>query len=535
MERSIEESSTSPVGLTVSQDEPTGCGAWALFNPHFRMHRFFVLSFICFLSFGSYFCYDMPAALADQIQKDMDVSASKYTLLYSLYSWPNTVLCFFGGFLIDRVFGLRAGTLIFSGFCIVGHFIVSTGAMLGPDYYWIMEAGRFVFGIGGESLAVAQNAYSVSWFKGAELNMVFGLQLSFSRLGSTLNMNIMTPIYNSFRSSFPSFEDYEVLGAALFVGFLLCIFSFMCGVIMWILDSRAARILKRKDAGTGEVIRITDVGNFPASFWLLSIICVMFYSAVFPFIAVGKIFFMGKFNLSDSSASLLNSIVYLISAGASPLCGFLVDRTGLNIVYLLISTIGTLVAHMLLAYTWANPWIAMIIMGICYSLCACALWPMAALIIPNHQLGTAYGMMQSIQNLGLALATLISGAIVESSGYLMLEVFFICCVFVAIISTVVLFLVDDYYGVGLNLTAKRRLKIEMEERDRAELMTNHSEVSSQADGSIHAEINYDVLSQPRDANALRHRLYSFVAPEAEEPVETFKARTTSLSRRSVVS
>lgn len=50
--------------------------------------------------------------------------------------------------------------------------------------------------IGGESLAVAQNTYAVSWFKGKELNMVFGLQLSFARLGSTVNFNVMGPLYN---------------------------------------------------------------------------------------------------------------------------------------------------------------------------------------------------------------------------------------------------------------------------------------------------------------------------------------------------
>jgi len=159
---------------------------------------------------------------------------------------------------------------------------------------------------------------------------------------------------------------------------------------------------------------------------------------------------------------------------------------------------------------------------------------MVALIIPTKQIGTAYGIMQSIQNLGLALATLICGAIAEQAGYLLLEVFFICCLFIALIATVVLYLIDDYYGVGLNLTAKARQRIEAEERDRAEMLANHSEASSQSE-SVHAEINYDVLTQPRDANALRHRFYSFVAPDAEEPVEMYKARTTSMSRRSLVS
>jgi len=45
-----------------------------------------------------------------------------------------------------------------------------------------MNAGRFIFGIGGESLASAQNAYAVSWFFGKQLNFVFGLQLSFARV-----------------------------------------------------------------------------------------------------------------------------------------------------------------------------------------------------------------------------------------------------------------------------------------------------------------------------------------------------------------
>ena len=153
----------------------------------------------------------------------MDVTAGKYTLLYSWYSWPNTILCFFGGFLLDRVFGLRAGALIFGAFCILGHAVVATAALIGPDAYRLMETGRFIFGLGGESLAVAQNAYSVLWFKGAELNMVFGLQLSFSRLGLTLNMNIQTPLYNYFRDSYSSWKSYQVLAATLYVGVVMCI------------------------------------------------------------------------------------------------------------------------------------------------------------------------------------------------------------------------------------------------------------------------------------------------------------------------
>ncbi|KAG7248528.1 hypothetical protein CRUP_027488, partial [Coryphaenoides rupestris] len=143
--------------------------------------------------------------------------------LYAWYSWPNVVLCFLGGFLLDRVFGIRLGTIIFSVFVCVGQVIFAAGAL--SNHFWLMEVGRFVFGIGGESLSVAQNTYAVNWFKGKELNLVFGLQLSMARLGSTVNMNIMGWVYNTA---------------------VTCFFSLACALVLGYLDKRAERILKKE-------------------------------------------------------------------------------------------------------------------------------------------------------------------------------------------------------------------------------------------------------------------------------------------------
>ena len=87
---------------------PAASGALqALCDPSHLAHRLVVLLLMCFLGFGSYFCYDNPAALQIQVKRDMQVNTTKFMLLYAWYSWPNVVLCFFGGFLIDRVFGIR--------------------------------------------------------------------------------------------------------------------------------------------------------------------------------------------------------------------------------------------------------------------------------------------------------------------------------------------------------------------------------------------------------------------------------------------
>jgi MFS family permease len=84
-------------------------------------------------------------------------------------------------------------------------------------------------------------------------------------------------------------------------------------------------------------------------------------------------------------------LIYLISAFASPLLGMLIDRTGRNISYVTIAIVTTILSHMTLAFTFIDPFIPIVVMGMSYSLLASALWPIAALIIPEYQLGTAYG------------------------------------------------------------------------------------------------------------------------------------------------
>lgn len=386
----------------------------------------------------------------------MKLNTAQFMQLYAWYSWPNVLLCFLGGFMLDRVFGIRLGTIIFSLFVCLGQLIFATGALL--NLFWLMEAGRFVFGIGGESLAVAQNTYAVNWFKGKELNLVFGLQLSMARLGSTVNMNIMGWVYTRVVAIVGS-PGYTTLGASLMIAAVTCLFSLVCALLLAFLDKRAERILNKETGMTGDVIKLTDVKDFPIPLWLIFIICVGYYVAIFPFIGLGQVFFIEKFNFSPAEARAINSIVYIISAPASPILGFMVDKTGKNIIWVLCAVVTTLVAHMMLAFTFWNPWIAMSLLGVSYSLLACALWPMVAFVVPEHQLGTAYGFMQSIQNLGLALISMAAGAILDSRGYLFLEVFFSACVCLALIAVVMLYFVDYLRGGDLNLSASARAKV----------------------------------------------------------------------------
>merc|ERR1719220_1304931 len=161
---------------------------------------------------------------------------------------------------MDRVLGIRFGTMVFALFIVIGQVIFAMGGLL--DRLWVMEIGRFVFGIGGESLAVAQNTYAVSWFKGKELNMVFGFQLSVARVGSTVNFLLMGPLYEWVAENIMDGEhNPTAVGWTLLIAGTSCLMSFLCSVILGWMDKRRARPPRQPVFGLellGEVHGVVD-------------------------------------------------------------------------------------------------------------------------------------------------------------------------------------------------------------------------------------------------------------------------------------
>lgn len=167
---------------------------------------------------------------------------------------------------------------------MIGQLIFAFGTT--TNAFYIMLLGRFIFGIGAESLAVAQNNYAVLWFKGKELNMVFGLQLSFARFGSTVNFLVMEPVYKYVKQYY---TGTYVLGMVLFAAASTCVMSFTSALLLGWMDKRAEKVLRRQAiASEGEIPRLSDVKTFKVTFWMVTMICVAYYVAIFPFIALGK-------------------------------------------------------------------------------------------------------------------------------------------------------------------------------------------------------------------------------------------------------
>lgn len=226
-----------------------------------------------------------------------------------------------------------------------------------------------------------------------------------------------------------------------------------------------------------------------------------------------RAFFEAKFDMLPRTAGAVNSVVFIISACASPFLGFMVDRVGKNVFWVILSVAVTLGCHCMMAFTFWNPFVAMSIMGVSYSMLACALWPLVSLVVPEHQLGTAYGFMQSIQNLGLAVISQVAGKIVEGKGYLVLEVFFCAWLCIALIASILLYLVDSSKRTGLNLSTLERKKLAAQ--GRVTLVSSEEEESKR---------DYGVSPiTPRSAAQLRLRFLSRVGQQYFQLPETYRA------------
>ena len=388
------------------------------------------------------------------IEDAMSIGTSQFTSLYAFYSWPNVIMCFFGGLLIDKVLGIRLGSILFLVLLVIGQTFFALGAFTG--HFWLMQLGRFIYGLGGESLSVAQSTYVVAWFKGRELNTVFGFQVTVSRGGSTLAYNTMHLVYASTRAIYP---PRIALGYTLLIAGLTCVLSLIASLILALQDKRAERILNRTIPQSDEGVRLKDATNFKSEFWMLTLICVSFYLTIFPFIAVGSKFFQTKWGYSPSRADAADSIVYVISAATSPFIGLFVDKVGRNLVFLLVASILVMISHMLMAVTSINLWVPVIILGIGYSIMTSALWPLVALAVNQNQLGTAYGVMQAIQNLGLAIAANVTGLLVDWKGYITVELFFVFWVAISVICSMILIVQDHFREGALNMSAAERKRV----------------------------------------------------------------------------
>lgn len=407
--------------------------------------RYIFLIFALLLRFGRNYSYDNPQALEDSLtdpRGSFALSNVNFNLLYGVYSFPNIILPFIGGLIVDKI-GPRIGVLIFAFLLIVGQFFFFLGGILAN--FPLMIVGRLIFGFGAETECVTQNVLLAKWFGEKELAFALAMDVAVARIGGTLN-SLLTPYFYSLT------QQYFV---PLFVGLMTCVFSWFCGVIICYMDQKADQA-EAKNKEKSEPMSLRDLRKFNFSYWMLIINCMMTYGAFICFSSNGNDIFIKIFGISSNKAGLLLMISYLSSSLATPFLGFFADKYGKRVSLMIFSIILYILSLLVVIYLPTHYNTNMIILplvliGLSYAIYCSMIFPCVAMIVPKETIGTAFGLNCSMINVNLSISPLIFGVIhdstVEKNGYFFAIVFVICLALFGLFSLVPVYLID-YFRKG---------------------------------------------------------------------------------------
>ena len=422
------------------------------------------------LIFAAYWFYDVFSPLKDLMMTDLGIDSGSFGVVISATTWANCLgMIVIGGMILDK-WGIRLSAVLFGALVTLGAVLTTLGASDfvasdSTDRILLMAAGRIIFGIGTEIVGVIVSCIIVKWFKGYELAMAMALSTGFGRLGSYFAVSFSLEIAGS--------RVMPVLGVAtalIAVGFLFIL-------VYLVFDRMLDQQVTQSGEFDDEKFHVSDFLKLiknPTFLWITSL-CVMYYSAVFPFVgAYGPSILHDKFgfslNLPESASNLslwdwarsyltngprIAGLIPLASLIFTPIFGWFVDRRGKAASMMLLGSVLLIFAHVSLTFFNVNAlaYLALICLGIAFSLVPAAMWPSVAKIVPESRLGTAYATMYTVQNWGLALFYWLPGQLLEStdSNYTISFAPFVILGVVSIACAVQLGRSDRKYSYGLEL------------------------------------------------------------------------------------
>jgi len=441
--------------------------------------RWTALAVVAFTMLCGYYLTDVMAPLKPMLEKELLWNSADYGFFTSAYGWFNVFLLMliFGGIILDKMgvrFTGKMATIIMVVGTAIKYWAISTHALDGHTILgWkaqviVAGLGFATFGVGVEVAGITVSKIIVKWFKGKELALAMGLEMATARLGTTLAMATSIPIATALHGvSKP---------------ILVCLIMLCIGMVAFFfyatMDKKLDKSVADEAARSGSV---DDEESFKIShvleilknkgWWYIAILCVLFYSAVFPFIKYATDLMVNKFHVGEKIAGDIPALLPLGTILLTPLFGNIYDRKGKGASIMIIGAVLLILVHAVysIPFLTSTPLaIAMImLLGVALSLVPSAMWPSVPKIIPEKQLGTAYGMIFLIQNIGLSLVPLLIGWVlnkycitgtrlmdgvpVSNYNYTLPMIIFTCFGVLALLFAFLLKAEDKKKGYGLEL------------------------------------------------------------------------------------
>ena len=433
--------------------------------------RWSVLILVALMMFFAYMFVDVMSPLKSLVESSLGWDSGVFgTYAASEYILNVCGFLIIAGVILDKL-GVRFSGVLSAALMVVGAGIKYIGISdwfqttslcqwLGtwwtsmPASAKMASFGFMIFGCGCEMEGTNVSKILAKWFKGKEMALAMGLEMAIARLGVFGVMWIAPIISAKFGSS--------VTAPVGFCGALLCIglINFIIfGVMDRKFDSQLVEAgLASEEKSPEDEFHVSDLGAIFRSkmFWIVALLCVLYYSAIFPFQRYATNFFEETLNIEAASAARLFSCFPILAMILTPFLGFFIDRVGKGASMLLVGSVIMVACHLCFAFllpVFPYKWLALtivVILGVSFSLVPAALWPSVPKIIDEKILGSAYCLIFWVQNVGLCFVPMIIGSLRQSTGgYLVPMIVFSCFGVLAFFFSILLKKEDRKHGYGL--------------------------------------------------------------------------------------
>lgn len=371
--------------------------------------RWGALLIVAFTMMAAYYVNDVMAPLKTMLEGGLGWSSDDFGTLTGAYSFLNVFLLMliWGGLILDR-FGIRFTGILATVLMVVGtgvEYLAITQYADVTDIIWgyktnllMASAGYAVFGVGAEVAGITVTKIIAKWFKGKEVATAMGVQVALARIGSQAAYAVAIPVAKSF-----SLDTPLLIGAVVL----------LCGMVAFIVFSFMDKKLDKQTSKEADISTEDDKFSFKdvaavvknPGFWLIALLCVLFYSCVFPFQKYATELMTTKYSVSENLAGTFAGLPALGALFLTPVFGGMIDKRGKAASMMMLGAAMLIFVHFVYSLPFIHAaWVAiglMIILGIAFSLVPSAMWPSVAKIFPVKQLGTAYALIFFIQNIGL--------------------------------------------------------------------------------------------------------------------------------------
>ena len=435
--------------------------------------RWTVLVLVALMMFFAYMFVDVMSPLKSLVEGKLGWDSGVFgTYAASEYILNVCGFLIIAGVILDKL-GVRfsgvlsAGLMVFGAalkFIAVSEWFQGTAFCGWLDSWWaempgsakMASLGFMIFGCGCEMEGTNVSKILAKWFKGKEMALAMGLEMAIARLGVFAVMWIAPLISQRFDNSI--IAPLGFCGALLVIGLINFI---VFGVMDRKFDSQLVEAgLATAEKSPEDEFHVSDLKAIFTSkmFWIVSLLCVLYYSAIFPFQRYATNFLEETLAIDAASAARLFSCFPILAMCMTPLLGIYLDRKGKGASMLMIGSIIMIVCHLSFAFllpAFPQKWFALlliVVLGVSFSLVPAALWPSVPKIIDEKILGSAYCLIFWVQNIGLCLVPMLIGSLRQSTGsYLVPMIVFSSFGILAFILSIYLKAEDRKKGYGLEL------------------------------------------------------------------------------------